>query len=27
MATLVLAAVAGWDSRIQQADLPVPPTA
>jgi hypothetical protein len=27
MATLVLAAVAGWDSRIQQAGLPIPPTA
>jgi hypothetical protein len=26
MATLVLAAVAGWDSRIQQARLPIPPT-
>ncbi len=26
MATLVLAAVAGWDSRTQQAGLPVPPT-
>jgi low temperature requirement protein LtrA len=26
MATLVLVAVAGWDSRIQQAGLPVPPT-
>jgi low temperature requirement protein LtrA len=27
LATLVLAAVAGWDSRTQQARLPVPPTA
>jgi low temperature requirement protein LtrA len=27
MATLVLVAVAGWDSRVRQAHLPVPPTA
>jgi Bacterial low temperature requirement A protein (LtrA) len=26
MATLVLVAVAGWDSRIQHAPLPIPPT-